>query len=117
MQPKAGDFGTDCSHPHCSHSVMAMTHLQAGTHTGCGNSADRLCPHRVSIKPVDGAGMEILEKWLCVTVNSGYPERVSGRVCGATIDQSPAICPLSLGSCIGWTWLPVLTSVTELCLS
>lgn len=86
MQTKAGNFGTDCSHPHSSHSVMAMSHLHAGTHTGCGNSADRLCPHRVDIKPGKGSGMEILEKWLCVTVNNGCPGRVSGRVCGATTD-------------------------------
>lgn len=52
----------------------------------CGNSADRPCPHRVDIKSVKGSVMEILEIWLCVTVNNGCPERVSGRVCGGTID-------------------------------
>lgn len=35
MQPKAGNFGTDCSRLHCSHSVMAMSHLHVGTHTEC----------------------------------------------------------------------------------
>lgn len=84
----------------------------------CGNSANRPCPHRVDIKSVKGSVMEILEIWLCVTVNNGCPERVSGRVVWSYHRLGGSvICPLSLGSCTGWTWLPVLTSVTELCLS
>lgn len=87
MQPNAGKSCMDCSLSRYSHSVVAMSHLRAGGHTGCGNSASRLCPHRVAIEPVKSSGMPILkDKAAWVPISNGYHEGVRVCVCAAAVD-------------------------------
>lgn len=59
MQLDAGSFFLNFSFPQCSHSVMAVSHLYARGHSGCGNCRQAL-PSQSSQKVKKSLGMNIL---------------------------------------------------------